>query len=318
MKRKLVLGLVLGFVVTLSACSGINQEDYDALNADKAALEGEVATLNSDKESLEGEVATLSSEKTALENELETKMVGFKDQSVEAYGYTHGGYVGYVSVVVTGGVVDVEINEAFLPHTLAAVTLSTVEAPTDWDETNTLTIGSKSYAALIMYNDDVFTAIATEAGLLVYTAADELGAVKPAARGVVTNLEMNIIKNDSTMSAYYDALNNGGFKLLKSLGDLTPVVISEGQFKEANENYWAPYPGSFGWQANIDALEAFLEEFGAAYDTLAFTKVLTTINGVEDNYWQIADTIAGATNSDFQDYFQLAQAAFGQLVTEVK
>ena len=43
----------------------------------------------------------------------------------------------------------VEINEAFLPHTLTAVTLSTVEAATDWNETNTLTISGKSYALFI-------------------------------------------------------------------------------------------------------------------------------------------------------------------------
>ncbi len=304
MSKKLLLVLVLLLVFTLSACSGISQEDYDALIAEKEVLEGEVDTL--------------SDEKAALQDELDSKMVSYKDQSVEAYGFTHGGYVGQVTIVVTDGVVDVEINEAFLPHVLAEVTLSTLSAPTDWNETNTLSIGFSSYALYIMYNDKVFKAIETEAGLLVYTAADELGAVKAAARGVVTNLEMDIIKNDLTMSAYYDALNNGGFKLLKSFGDTSPVVISEYQFKDGNPNYWQPATGSLGWQANINALEAFLEEYGAAFDTLEFTKVLTTINGVEDNYWQVTDIVAGATNSDFQDYFQLAQAAFGQLETEVK
>lgn len=303
MNKKLLLSLILALIITLSGCSDFSQEDYDALNAEKTTLEGEVAALTSDK--------------TDLQSELDSKVVSYKNQSIEAYGYTHGGYVGQVTITVTNGVVDVEINEAFMPHTLASVTLSTVEASTDWNDANTLTIGTNSYALFIIYNDDVFKALETEAGLLVYSIVDETGALLTGKRDV-KNLEMDIIENDSNMKEYYDSLNNGGFKLLKSFDDSTPIVINEGQFKDGNPNYWAAGGDKLGWQANTDALEAFLEEYGAAFDTLAFTKVTSTINGVEDSYWQIADTISGATNSDFQDYFQLAQAAFGQLETEVK
>jgi len=324
MNKKLLLVLVLSLVLTLAGCSGVDQEELDALTAEKDALQGEVDTLTADKVVLEGEVDTLTTdkvalegEKTALQTELDGKMVGYTDQSVEAYGFTHGGYVGQVTIVVTDGVLDVEMNEAFLPHTLAEVDLSTVENPTDWDETNTLTIGSKSYVLYIMYNDAMFKATVTDAGVLVYSEVDETGAFK-TSRGDVTNLEMTILKNDTNMKEYYDVLTDGGFKLLKSMGDTTPIVVSEGQFKDGNPNYWPAGGDRLGWQVNIDALEAFLEENGAAYDTLAFTTVTATVNGVEDNYWQIVDTIAGATNSDFQDYFQLAQSAFGQLETEVK
>lgn len=305
MNKKLfvVLLLVLGLVFTLAGCSDLSQADYDALVAEKDALVAEKDAL--------------AAEKDALEAELDSKMVSYKDQSVEAYGYTHGGYVGKVTIVVTDGVVDVEINEAFLPHTLAAVTLSTLSAPTVWNETNTLTIGLSSFALYIMYNNVVYKALQTEAGLLVYNVVDETGALK-TGRFDVKNLEMNIIKNDSTMKAYYDALNAGEFKLLKSFGDTTPIVVSENQFKDGNPNYWQPSTGSLGWQANIDTIEAFLEANGAAFDTLAFATVLATLNGVEDNYWQIGDIVTGATNADFQDYFQLAQTAFGQLETEVK
>ncbi|QMS85220.1 hypothetical protein [Candidatus Xianfuyuplasma coldseepsis] len=291
--------LVLGIVLTLSACSGVSQEDYDALTDQVADLEIEVNTL-------EGE-------KAELQNELNGQMVGYVDQSVEAYGFTHGGYVGQVTIVVTDGVLDVEINEAFLPHTLAAVSLDDAE----WDETNTLTIGTSSYALYIMYNDTLYKALETEAGLLVYSEADETGAVL-TGRWDVKNLEMHIIRNDANMKAYYDALENGGFKLMTSFDDASPMAVTSGQFKDGNPDYWQAGGGRLGWQANIDALEAFLEEYGAAFDTLAFTQVDTTVDGVEDTYWQVADTVAGATNSDFPDYFQLAQAAFGQLVTEVQ
>lgn len=296
MKRKLFMVLVLSLVFTLAGCAGISQEDYDALMAEKTQLE---------------------TDKTDLQAELDSKMVGYKDQTVEAYGYTHGGYVGKVTIVVTDGELDVEIDEAFLPHTLAKVTLSTTEVPTDWNETNTLTIGSSSYALYIMYNDGLYKALQTEAGYLIYSAVDTNGDLK-TGRWDVKNLEMSIIKHDANMKAYYDALENGGLKLLKALDDTTPVVVSEGQFKDGNANYWQPSEGRLGWQANIDALEAFLEENGAAYDTLDFETVTTTVDGVEDDYWQVVDMIAGATNSDFPDYFQLAQAAFGQLETEVK
>ena len=303
MNKKVYIVLILVLTLALAGCSSISQEDYDALAAEKTTLEGEVSTLTSDK--------------TTLQDELDSKMVSYKDQAVEAYGFTHGGYVGQVTIVVTNGVVDVEIDEAFMPHTLSAVTLTTDEATTDWNDTNTLTIGTKSYALFIMYNNEVFKALETEAGLLVYSIVDETGALKTGSRDN-KNLEMTIIKNESNMKAYYDALNNGGLKLLKSFGDTSPLVITEGQFKEGNPNYWQAGGDKLGWQANIDALEAFLEEYGAAFDTLAFTKVTTTVNGIEDDYWQVVDTIAGATNSDFQDYFQLAQSAFGQLETEVK
>ena len=305
MIRKLVLGLVLGLVFTLSGCSSVSQEEFDALNTQKTELESQKAVL-------EGEVDTLTSEKTTLQSELDAKMVSYSDQSVASYGYTHGGYVGQVTIVVVDGVVDVEINEAFMPHTLTEVALST-----DWTESNTLSVGGKSYAMYIMYNGDVFKALETEAGLLVYSVVDETGALKTGRRDI-KNLEMNIIKNDATMEAYYEALNDGEFKLLKSFGDTSPIVVSENQFKEGNPNYWPAGGDKLGWQANIDALEAFLEEYGAAYDSLSFTQVTATIGGVEDTYWQVVDTVAGATNSDFPDYFQLAQAAFGQLKTEVK
>lgn len=301
--KKIILLLVLGLVLTLSGCSSISQEDYDALNTQKAALENEVNTL--------------TGEKTDLQNELESKMVGYVDQVVEAYGFTHSGYVGQVTIVVTDGVLDVEINEAFLPHSLTTVTLSTTELPTEWNETNTLTIGTKSYALHIMYNGGIYKALATDAELLVYSEVDELGVLKTGRRDV-KNLEMDIIKNDATMQAYYTALADGEFKLLKSFDDTTPVAVTEGQFKEGNPDYWQAFGDKLGWQANIDALESFLEENGAAFDTLEFTLVPVTVNDVEDNYWQVVDTITGATNSDFQDYFQLAQAAFGQLETEVK
>jgi len=303
MRKKLLTVLVLGLVFTLSACTGLSQSDFDALNAEKSVLEGQVDTLNG--------------EKTALQDELDSKMVGYTNQSVEAYAYTHSGYVGQVKVVVTDGVIDVEINEAFMPHTLAAVKLSTVEAPTVWDETNTTAVGSSFYPTYIMYNDGVFKALATEAGFLVYSSVDATGALK-TGKWDVKNLEMDIIKSEVSMKAYYDALTTGGLKLMKSLVDTTPVLVSEGQFKDGNPNYWQANTTSFGWQGNIDTLEVFLEENGAAFDTLSFTKVETTINDRTDTYWQIGDIVTGATNSSFQEYFVLAQIAFGKLVTEVK
>lgn len=308
MKKVLLLG-VFALVLTLSGCTGISQEDFDALEAEKDALETEKAEL-------EGTVDTLTEENTDLQNELDWAIASYPDQTVEAYGFTHGGYVGQVTIVVTDGELDVEINEAFLLHTLAEVTLSTDTDPTEWDETNTLTIGSNSYALYIMYNGDMYKALQTDAGLLVYSAVDETDTLL-TGRWDIKNLEMAIIRNDASMKAYYDALNAGELKLMTAIDDTDPIVLTDGLFKDGNPNYWPAFEGSLGWQANIDALETFLEENGAAFDTLEFTQVETTVNGVEDTYWQVVDSIAGATNSDFQDYFQLAQAAFGQLETEV-
>lgn len=301
--KKFLFVLVLGLVLSLSACSGVSQEDYDAL---LAQIDG-----------LEDDVDSLTEEKETLQDLIDNATVGYEDQTVEAYGYTHGGYVGKVTIVVTDGALDVEIDEAFLPHSLTQVTLSTEAAPTDWNELNTVTIGTKSYALFIVYNGTMFKALQTEAGLLIYSQVDETGTLK-TGRNDVKNLEMAIIRTDGSMKAYYDALSAGELKLMTSLDDTNPTAVTEGLFKDGNPNYWGAGTTSLGWQANIDALEAFLEENGAAFNTLEFTKVDTTVNGVEDSFWQVADAIAGATNSDFPDYFQLAQAAFGQLVTKVK
>ncbi|MCF7913919.1 MAG: hypothetical protein K9L66_01995, partial [Spirochaetaceae bacterium] len=75
-------------------------------------------------------------------------------QTVEAYDYVHGGYVGKAEVSSTeDGNFEVTLNEAFLPHILAEVD---VEAG-DWNDNNTVTYtshGDQSHVAkYVVYND---------------------------------------------------------------------------------------------------------------------------------------------------------------------
>ena len=67
--KKILLVLVMGLVLTLSACSGVSQEDYDRLMDQITDLEDEVDTLTGEKSTLEGE-------NSALQNELDSQMVG--------------------------------------------------------------------------------------------------------------------------------------------------------------------------------------------------------------------------------------------------
>jgi len=224
------------------------------------------------------------------------------NQSVEAYMYVHGGYVGQAIASTDGeGNLDVEIDEAFLPHTLATVDMESG----DWTEDNTvfyvqrgnevrvakwIAVGGTNYVGMT-----VGTAVA-------YVEADEEG--NPAGG---TILEKGIIRNQGSMAQYYNGIGNGAFQIFTEFGGsaMTVDTTSYGGVYKDGSSYWAAGTRGLGWQPNMDAIEEFVEENGANY----------SIDQMEstDDGWEVADTVTGATASDFVDYFQLVQLAVAQL-----
>ena len=231
------------------------------------------------------------------------------DQRAEAYAYTHGGYVGKAVVTVgSDGSLSVEVDEAFLPHTLALVD---IESP-EWSEANTVAYmshGSELYTAkYVQYNDKVYVGVPTGT-TLSYVEADENG--NPAGD---VDLEKAILRNHDTMRAYFALIGAGKFGVLTEFGgDVTAVTTTSygGLTKKNAPEYW-----NFGqtWLGNIEAMESFIEENGGQYSLSEMVRA-TEENADGLKPWSVADTVTAATNSDFKDYFDLVQSALGRLKT---
>jgi len=231
------------------------------------------------------------------------------DQRAEAYAYTHGGYVGKAVVTVgSDGSLSVDVDEAFLPHTLALVDIESEE----WSGTNTVSYmsrGNEYYVAkYVQYNDKVYTGVPTGTGFS-YVEADENG--NPAGNA---DLEKAILRNHDTMRAYYALIGAGNFAVLPAFGGEAVAVTTTsygGLTKKNAPGYW-----DFGqtWLGNIEAMEAFIEENGGQY---SLTEMVRAAEENSDGlkFWSVADTVTAATNSDFKDYFDLVQSALGRLKT---
>ena len=119
---------------------------------------------------------------------------------------------------------------------------------------------------------------------------------------------MAIIRNEQTMAAYYNGIGNGDFKVLTEFGGSPKVVETTpyGSLYKSDSNYWGEDSHGLGWTANIEAVEESAEEMGVSY-------TLDEISQNDDNEWEIADTVTGATASDFKEYFALVQLAASRL-----
>jgi len=79
--------------------------------------------------------------------------------------------------------------------------------------------------------------------------------------------------------------------------------------KKASPGYWST---GQTWIGNIEEIEAFIEENGAAFSLSEMQRSAEEdANGLK--LWSVADAVTGATNSDFKDYFSVAQLAIGRL-----
>lgn len=224
-------------------------------------------------------------------------------QSVEAYAYVHGGYVGKAEVSTDAeGAISANINEAFLPHTLGIVDIESDE----WNEDNTVTYvirGNNVYVARhVAYNGTDYVGNSVGSAL-VYIEADEQG--NPAGG---TPLEMMIIRNEENMENWWNSIGDGGFAIFTEFGgESMPVTTTPyGSVYKEGSSYWAAGSRGLGWQPNMDAIEEAAVEYGVSYTP-------DEMNRGADNQWTLADATTGATASDFKDYFSLIQLAAARL-----
>lgn len=225
------------------------------------------------------------------------------DQRVEAYDYVHGGYVGQAVVTTNAdGEIDVTLDEAFLPHTLAAVDTESE----DWNGENTITYTAhgreSSLAKYVVYDGTTYVGMTFGTGVM-WVEADENG--NPSGN---TSLEMAIIRNEVTMRGYYTGIQNGAFEVLTEFGG-DPMAVETttyGSLTKRGSEYWAAGGPGMGWQANIDEIENTAEEHGVSY-------TYGDMSRNDDGVWEIADAVTGATASDFPEYFALVQLAVARL-----
>jgi hypothetical protein len=224
------------------------------------------------------------------------------DQTVEAYQYVHGGYVGQAVVKTDAeGALDVTLDEAFMPHTLGLVDIEADE----WNEDNTVTYvvrGNTMHVAKhISYagTNYVGTTVGTA---LVYVEADENG--EPAGG---QDLELVILRNQDNMAAWYDNIADGQFQIYTEFGGSPSAVTttSYGSLFKRDSSYWS---NGLGWKGNIEEVEKAAELNGVGYSLDEIAK--------DGDTWKVADATTGATLSDFKDYFNLIQLAAGRLKME--
>lgn len=226
------------------------------------------------------------------------------DQTVEAYAYVHGGYVGQAVVTTDAeGNIDVTLDEAFLPHTLAHVDIESDE----WNEDNTVTYvvrGETNYVARwVAYNGTNFVGN-TVGTSLVYVPADDSG--NPATEVNQNILEKTIIRNEANMEAWFTSITDGSFQVFTEYGG-DPMTVSEtpyGGLTKRNSEYWN---FGLGWEGNMEEIQAAAEEYGVGYTLDDMSR------DPDEGIWSLADATTGATASDFPDYFALIQQAVARL-----
>ncbi|AFG38417.1 hypothetical protein [Spirochaeta africana] len=224
-------------------------------------------------------------------------------QTVEAYNYVHGGYIGQAVVTVTeDGVLDATLDEAFMPHTLAIVDMDADE----WTEDNTvyyLQRGNQVRVAKHIAYDGTNYVGTTVGGALIYVEADDEG--NPAGN---VDLELQLIRNEASMAAWFENIADGKFVLFTEFGgEPQPVTTtSYGSLFKRDSTYWN---FGIGWMGNIEALEEAVANYGTGFS-------LDEMVRRGDDRWALADAVTGATLSDFPDYFGLVQMAVGRLSME--
>lgn len=230
-------------------------------------------------------------------------------QTETAYGFTHGGYVGMAKVMTDdNGDITAELDEAFLPHTLAIVDIESAE----WTEDNTTSYVSRGNVGYVAkyagYNGKVYMAVATGTGFS-YVEVDEAGI---AVGG--KDLEKEILRNQASMAAFYALVPAGKFVIFTEFGGEAMAVTTTsygGVTKKNAPGYWA-----FGqtWAGNVAAIEEFIAANGVQFNESDMVRAKEE-NADGLKLWSVADAVSGATNSDFKDYFGLAQHAAGKLKT---
>lgn len=228
------------------------------------------------------------------------------NQTADAYIYIHGGYVGIATASTDAqGALSVELDEAFLPHTLAAVDIDADE----WNEDNTVTYvqrGDENFVAKFVEYDGTTYVGTTVGGSVTYVAADDEG--EPVGG---QDLELLILDTQDTMAQYVDSIQDGGFGIMTEFGGMVEPVTttSYGQVTKRGSEYWN---FGLGWQGNIDAIEEFIAENGWNHNLDDMSRAQEEDED-GSRYWSVADAVTGATLSDFKDYFINAQMAIAQL-----
>ncbi|MFW5800480.1 MAG: hypothetical protein ACOCVC_00490, partial [Spirochaeta sp.] len=155
-------------------------------------------------------------------------------------------------------------------------------------------------AKYIAYDGTNYTGV-TVGGALAYVESGDDGEATGASI-----LEKSIIRNEDTMKAYFEGIDDGAFQVFTEFGGDPQTVSSTtyGSLYKRGSEYWNS--GDLGWSGNMEAIQEAAEENGTGYG-------LDEMVRRGDNRWALTDAVTSATASDFKDYFGLIQQAVGRL-----
>lgn len=228
-------------------------------------------------------------------------------ESGTGYGLTHGHYVGVATVETSDGVVtDIAIDEYFLPYNWAKVVVADVNAI----PANVLTVvgtrGTSYYAEFIKIGDTLFTGTvegASGSQHIVYSATD----IEDIDLWVETEENAQWYVEQIEAEAFYLATDAGEPSTLER-GDATSNVA----MTKSESGYWSGVNYPLGWAGNMDAIkEAFI---GTRLDFTIESTDKTSETETDPAYWIVDGETTGATLTDFLDYYELLQRAYGNRV----
>ncbi len=249
-----------------------------------------------------------------------------KTGEATAYGIVHKGYIGKATVKIKDNkVVDVEIDEAFLPHNWANVdyTLEECSALPEDLLHHTKDDTSSFFAKYLSIDGQMFTGNIRENDLVLDNTTYSSQVVN-YGNDKIPDLFSYLYNSDKNGEWYYNAVKSGKVFISDKEGkklDTYQSLHAAGWLKSEG-NYWpATKDSPLGWKGNIDALENYLK--GKELKDLDSSKFVKDTEGVEKDgynykYWTIDGTKTMVTMTDVYAYYKLAYAAYTKAKANVK
>lgn len=248
------------------------------------------------------------------------------DAEGTAYGIVHNGYVGMAKVRIKDNkVVDVEYDEAFLPHTWANVNYEMKEGETLPEDILMYTNNNvnKYYAKYLSIDGKLFTGTVREGDLVLDNNTYSNQTIKYSS-DTIPDLFAYLYNSDENCKWYYEAVKAGKVFISDKDGKKLETYTSTNTYGwlKSEGKYWndkETYP--LGWKGNLNALKDYL--MGKELTSLDKTKFEKSSEGVEKDgytyyYWTIDGVVTGVTMVDVYQYYTLAARAYDKAKANMK
>lgn len=218
----------------------------------------------------------------------------------KGYGLVHGHYVGVIDLTIdsNGYVIDIHVEEYFLPYSAAKVVIADPNDLPDDILSVTNSRGTTYYAKYFSVDGILFTG--TVIGDIFYQT------IKYSAIDI-EDIEY-WVQTEENAKRYVEAVdanlvfiaNQDGTRSNYEMADASAKV----SMRKSETPYWSGAFYPLGWAGNILAFET------AVTGTKLDASLNSIIRDSNTGYWSIGDLVTGSTLTDFIDYYRLAQRAY--------